>query len=67
MAAEGEGKGRGRGGEGAGPGAHATSAGVAPLRPPRWEALKIDGCQHARAAGRAARPAGGEPGLVEGP
>ena len=58
--------GRGRGGQGAGSGAHATSAGVAPPGPPRWEALQIDRCQHARAAGGAARPAGGEPGAVTG-
>lgn len=38
------------------PGAHATSAGVAPPRPPRWEALAIDGCQHARAAAGAHAP-----------
>lgn len=59
-------RGRGRGGRGAGPGAHATSAGVALPRPPRWEAPPVDGWQHASAAGRPARPAGGETGWAGG-
>lgn len=46
------------GGEGAGPGVHATSASVTPPRPPGWEALRIDGCQHARAAGESRKPRG---------
>lgn len=52
------GEGPREGGEGAGPGVHATSASVTPPRPPGWEALRIDGCQHARAAGQGRTPRG---------